>query len=198
MSEVKLLSVAEIARRIDAPESTVHYWKNRFAQHLPSVGRGRQKRFRPEAVEVFAAIASLLADGHPVQEVMQTLAERFPLTPDTAPEPAPSYGNAPSLDMVREMAQTISREVGREMARALAEALRPGAALPDGTGLSDMTGGDAPALPGPDAETVAALQADCTKLKEKIEVMEAELVRLRRDRRELEKYLLDKIEKITT
>lgn len=194
MSEAKLLSVAEIARRIDAPESTVHYWKNRFAQYLPSVGRGRQKRFRPEAVEVFATIAAMLAGGHPVLEVMQTLAERYPLTPDTAPDApreggrdaAPAAGAALDPDTVRE----IARGVGQEIARALAEALRSGVALP--------AEGEPPALPGADAEAVATVQADCDKLKEKIEVVEAELVRLRRDRRDLEKYLLDKIEKITT
>jgi Putative ATPase subunit of terminase (gpP-like). len=76
----RLLSVAEIARKLGVPESTVHYWKNRFAQHLPSSGSGRQKRFRPEAVEVFRVVAEMFSLGHSAQDVMETLGKNFPLT----------------------------------------------------------------------------------------------------------------------
>ena len=43
-----------------------------------------------------------------------------------------------------------------------------------------------------------ALRAENQELKEKLSVMEAEMVRLRKDRREMEKYLLDKIKSVST
>ena len=115
MSEIKLMSVAQIARAIDAPESTVHYWKHRFAQYLPSRGRGRQMRFTGQAVEVFGLIKERMRAGHPAEAIAAELAQNYPLTPDTTPAPIASPAQAPSAD--------LAREIGREMADALAEAL---------------------------------------------------------------------------
>ena len=92
----RLLSVAEIARRLSVPESTVHYWKNRFAQHLPSNGSGRQKRFRPEAVDVFRVIAEMFSLGHSAQDVMDTLAKRLPALGAVGRRPG-RRGHGPAL-----------------------------------------------------------------------------------------------------
>ncbi|HKI80833.1 MAG TPA: MerR family transcriptional regulator, partial [Pseudodesulfovibrio sp.] len=43
-----------------------------------------------------------------------------------------------------------------------------------------------------------ALKAENRELKDKLAVMEAEMIRLRKDRREMEKYLLDKIKSVST
>jgi hypothetical protein len=40
---VELLTVAEIAKRLRLPESTVRYYRNRFNAYVPSVGSGRAK-----------------------------------------------------------------------------------------------------------------------------------------------------------
>lgn len=203
MSEKRLLAVAEIARALDVPESTVHYWKNRFAQYLPSIGEGRQKRFRTEAVEIFGAIAGMLKLGHTAQDVMERLARQYPLTPTSLPDesapaettlPAGVAGGAPAL----KLAAAIGAEIARSIGEGIRSVLAPGS----------LSGEDLAAL-RQDIETTAerigvqgqafeAMRAENEELKRKLEVMEAELVRLRKDRREMEKYLLDKMKSMTT
>ena len=231
----RLLSVAEIARKLGVPESTVHYWKNRFAQHLPSAGVGRQKRFRPQAVEVFRVIAEMFSTGHSAQDVIEALGKSFPLTASvdqTATEPgrgAPRQGardaqspNADMSDMAEtavRMAAVIAKEMGAEIARSIGEGLGRLA-------LGGVQGSGAPALPedssgqsavdtealdaikcamedtcgklDTQADAVARVAAENLELKTKLSVLESELVRLRKDRRELEKYLLDKIKNVST
>ena len=65
MAENRLYSVASIAKLLDVPESTLHYWKNRFDDVLPSIGRGRNKRFRPEALDVFRDIGAMCSPAPP-------------------------------------------------------------------------------------------------------------------------------------
>ena len=234
-SEIRLLSVAEIARRLGVPESTVHYWKNRFAQHLPSQGSGRQKRFRPEAVDVFRVIAEMFSLGHSTQDVMETLGKRFPLTAslDSDPQAAGPFNGtgapfshhdtqdqqnpAALADTALRMAAVMGQEMGAEIARSIAEGLR---GLGQMNGQSSIEGGQSlTALPALDTEQLDAIKSavdqSCTRLdaqsgevarmaeenaelKAKLAVLETELVRLRKDRRDMEKYLLDKIKSIST
>lgn len=234
-SEVRLLSVAEIARRLGVPESTVHYWKNRFAQHLPSQGSGRQKRFRPEAVDVFRVIAEMFSLGHSTQDVMETLGKRFAFsaTLDGDPNAAGSFNgtgtpftqresaqdaHSPALaDTALRMAAAMGQEMGASIARGIAEGLR---GLGQLGGQGSLEGGqNLVALPGLDAGQLDAIKSavdqSCTRLdaqsgevarmasenaelKAKLTVLETELVRLRKDRREMEKYLLDKIKTMAT
>lgn len=237
-SEIRLLSVAEIARKLGVPESTVHYWKNRFAQHLPSQGSGRQKRFRPEAVDVFRVIAEMFSLGHSTQDVMETLGKRFPLsaTLDGDPNAAGTealftqresahghdQAHSPAMaDTALRMAAAMGQEMGASIARGIAEGLRGlGQMSGQMTGQSSIEGGqELVALPGLDAEQLDAIKTavdqSCTRLdaqsgevarmaeennelKAKLAVLETELVRLRKDRREMEKYLLDKIKSMST
>ncbi|MDP3425998.1 MAG: MerR family transcriptional regulator [Humidesulfovibrio sp.] len=234
-SEIRLLSVAEIARRLGVPESTVHYWKNRFAQHLPSQGSGRQKRFRSEAVDVFRVIAEMFSLGHSTQDVMETLGKRFPLTatmdgdPNAVGTGAPfgqreaHYGQdqwgqdqqnpAALADTALRMAAVMGKEMGAEIARSIAEGLRGIGGQPQ------LEGQDLAALPALDFEQLEAIKSavdqsssrldaqsgevarmseENAELKTKLAVLETELVRLRKDRREMEKYLLDKIKSMST
>jgi DNA-binding transcriptional MerR regulator len=57
------LSIREIARRTDLPESTLRYYRNVFAELIPTVGRGRNRRHPEEAVQRFLLIASLFSAG---------------------------------------------------------------------------------------------------------------------------------------
>lgn len=201
MTGKKVLSVAEIARELELPESTVHYWKNRFAQHLPSVGKGRQKRFKPEAVEVFATISRLLKEGHTARDVMDQLSQDYPLQADAMP--AESSGElsvampAGSMEPAMKMAAAIGLEIAKSVGEGIRSVLEPGGAAPD---LSEMREGlEETALRISAAVTeTEALKAENEELKNKMSIMEAELIRLRKDRREMEKYLLDKIKAVTT
>ncbi len=234
--EERLLSVAEIARRLSVPESTVHYWKNRFAQHLPSAGTGRQKRFREGAVEVFRVIAEMFSIGHSAQDVMEALGKRFPLTASLdhhneeaagraqaghrahgGPSGPSSPHSAEAAEAAVRMAAAIAKEVGAEIARSIGEGLRQhlGAIAPIAVGAGQELAA-LPGLPPEELESirsavaatcgrlddhageVARMAAENAELKAKLSVLESELIRLRKDRREMEKYLLDKIKSVST
>ncbi|WP_147819383.1 MerR family transcriptional regulator [Salidesulfovibrio onnuriiensis] len=199
MTGKKLLSVAEIARELELPESTVHYWKNRFAQHLPSVGRGRQKRFKPDAVEVFSVISRMLKEGHTARDVMEHLSQSYPLQADAVPALSESAAMpAAGMDNAMQMASAIGMEIAKSIGEGIRNVLNPEApSAQELTSIRDevqqvmsrITSGH---------DDLESLRTENAELKEKLRIMEAEMVRLRKDRREMEKYLLDKIRTVTT
>lgn len=201
MSGKKVLSVAEIARELELPESTVHYWKNRFAQHLPSIGRGRQKRFKPEALEIFATISRLLKEGHTARDVMEQLSQAYPLQADAMPEDAaiPTTAfNPHSMEPAMKMAAAIGMEIAKSVGEGIRNVLSP--EVVNGQDLGEVKEGlEEAALRITSAmEETHELRRENDVLKEKLRIMEAEMIRLRKDRREMEKYLLDKIKSVTT
>ena len=191
MADSRLYSIAAIAKILDVPESTLHYWKNRFDDVLPSMGNGRNKRFRAEAVEVFREIGGMLGQGMATGDVRAALSRRYPV--NVGGEVVAAGASGPSglagQGVAAGQAETMlamAAAIGSEIARSLAEHL-------------GRAGGPAavPALP---QETVAALReeleqarAEGAALGGKVRVLEAELMRIRKDRRELENYLVDKI-----
>lgn len=82
-AEPRLLTIAELARSLDLPESTTRYYCNRFAAHLPSVGEGRRRRYKPEALEKLQTIAQTMRrdkNAYAVDLVLQNK-EPGPLLP---------------------------------------------------------------------------------------------------------------------
>ena len=201
MTGKKVLSVAEIARELELPESTVHYWKNRFAQHLPSVGRGRQKRFKPEAIEVFSTISRLLKEGHTARDVMDQLSQEFPLQADAMPADgavATMPMNPAVMEPVMKMAAAIGLEIAQSVGDGIRSVLNPESA--GGPDVDEVKQGleDAAQRITCTMEETEQLKSENEALKEKLKIMEAEMIRLRKDRREMEKYLLDKIKSVST
>lgn len=47
---MELMTMAEIAKQSGLPESTVRYYRERFAPYVPAVGEGRGRRYHPEAL----------------------------------------------------------------------------------------------------------------------------------------------------
>lgn len=185
MDQTKLYSIAAVAKLLDVPESTLHYWKNRFDASLPSIGRGRGRRFRPEAVEVFRTIAGLLESGLSAADVRAELARRFPVnvTPEAGPEPLPPTRLSPAED--------LAGRIGIGIAEAVAQRMRELMALPGqtpGRDVQELKDGL-----GAAQARIETLQAENEDLVNKLRVLEAELVRLRKDGRENQKHLLEKI-----
>lgn len=196
MGENRLYSVAAIAKLLDIPESTLHYWKNRFDEVLPSVGRGRNKRYRPEAVEIFRSIAGLFGQGLSAADVRTELVRQYPVNvahaPAASPD-APCESPEPAMPIAAPDAgqgdggavMAMAAGIGTEIARALLAHFHPymtpaTAALPEETVEGLRT-------------ELAAVRGENAAMTEKMRLLETELVRLRKDRRELETYLVDKI-----
>ena len=191
MADSRLYSIAAIAKILDVPESTLHYWKNRFDDVLPSFGTGRGKRYRAEAVAIFRDIGTMLAQGLSAGDVRSELARRYPVNVGSGEAKSPAAplaatvggGTGGTVDAQTMLA--MASAIGAEIARTLAEQLTRGglsgpAALPEAA---------AAAIQG----ELAQARADNAALADKMRVLESELVRLRKDRRELENHLLGKI-----
>jgi DNA-binding transcriptional MerR regulator len=195
VAENRLYSVAAIAKLLDVPESTLHYWKNRFDEVLPSVGRGRSKRFRPEAVEIFRAIGRLLGQGLSAADVRAELIRHYPVnaahapTSETVPRPAVpavSADNGTAVGGDSEAVMAMAAGIGTEIAKALLVQFGRHFQQPQPPALPEES------VEGLRAELAAVRDANVA-MTEKMRLLEAELVRLRKDRRDLESYLVDKI-----
>lgn len=188
MADNRLYSIAAIAKILDVPESTLHYWKNRFEDVLPRYGTGRGRRYRAEAVEVFRDIGALLSQGLSASDVRAELVRRYPVNVEgeaagqTTPLPGQAgAGAAVDGQTLLAVAAAIGSEIARTLAGELSRGVLAGpAALPDAA-VAAIRG------------ELAAARAESAALGDKVRVLEAELVRLRKDRRELETYLLGKI-----
>lgn len=74
----KLMTIAEIAKELDIPESTARYYRDNFIDYVPSVGEGRKKRYRPETVEVLRLIAEGFKRRLTATEIENGLSQMFP------------------------------------------------------------------------------------------------------------------------
>jgi len=83
-----MYTIAEIARRLRIPESTIRYYRDRFPEFVPSVGQGRNRRYPQEAQEALRAIAEAMRSGVPEDIVRDMLRERFPVCVDTQQDTA--------------------------------------------------------------------------------------------------------------
>lgn len=55
--EQALLTISQIAKELQIPESTARYYRDRFINYIPFVGKGRAKKYRPETVDILRFIA---------------------------------------------------------------------------------------------------------------------------------------------
>lgn len=136
-----LLSIADISRHFSLPESTTRYYCKRFAAFIPSVGEGRRRRFRPETLDVIAAILDQMQKSRTAAAVEDILQSRFPrnalAVAQTAPPAAPAgagahpeFFSAAVLQLLER--QTVAMEGISQLMHHFIERL-PLAAAPAGT-----------------------------------------------------------------
>jgi DNA-binding transcriptional MerR regulator len=75
MDNKRTYSIADIARELQRPRSTVAYWIETFSAYLPSVGSGRTKRFKQEALENLKLIMRMKDQSEPNELVEELLRE---------------------------------------------------------------------------------------------------------------------------
>jgi predicted RNase H-like nuclease (RuvC/YqgF family) len=133
---------------------------------------------------------------------MDQLSQEYPLQADAMPAAVPSESgvavSAGSMEPVMKMAAAIGLEIAKSVGEGIRSVLdAENLGSPD---VSEVRKGleDAAARISEAMVETEALKAENRELKEKLAVMEAEMVRLRKDRREMEKYLLDKIKSVST
>jgi len=74
------LTLKEIAKRLGVPESNLRYYRNRIGDFLPSAGKGRRRRYFPEAEEIFRKTIEYVNGGVTLDRVYAIFAENKPLS----------------------------------------------------------------------------------------------------------------------
>ena len=74
---MELLTMAELAKRTNIPESTARYYKNKHEMYFPCEGSGRKKRYRVEAAEVLRIIAEGYNRNATATEINDLLSVQF-------------------------------------------------------------------------------------------------------------------------
>lgn len=115
--EEELLSIKEIARRLEVPESNVRYWRDRFEEYLPVQGQGRKRRYSAKALEIFQLIRDGFQDNHSTEYIAQELARHYPRTMqvtatpserEPVPEPEANTNHVNSVNaLVQSQAKTL-------------------------------------------------------------------------------------------
>ena len=90
----ELLTIQQIAEKLDMPPSTVRYYKNKFKEFMPEVLVGRYAKFKPEAVEIIETIAAATAATKQQQEIKELLAAKFALNIGQSEECEPTAATA--------------------------------------------------------------------------------------------------------
>ena len=135
-----LLSIADISRHFSLPESTTRYYCKRFAAFIPSVGEGRRRRYRPETLEVIAAILEQMRKSRTAASVENALLARFPRNAlaVSKPEPCLTQAEHPVAELLPAAAlrllerQTLPLEGIAQLIHLVIERLpQPGMMLPE-------------------------------------------------------------------
>jgi DNA-binding transcriptional MerR regulator len=76
---VELLTLQEIAARLNMAPSTVRYYKNQYQEFMPGVKAGRFMKYEPEAIEIIKFIAAATAATKQQQDIKELLSAKFAL-----------------------------------------------------------------------------------------------------------------------
>nr|WP_319582733.1 hypothetical protein [uncultured Pseudodesulfovibrio sp.] len=218
------LSVAEIAKRTRIPAPTARRYAALFKDFLGGRKVGRVTKYPEESVVIFERISRLYGDGLVTNEIDDRLRSEFPRTIEVEHTPANAPGF--SGDGIADLASTFNDVLSRvascmevisdqksiierqqedihKLKTAfvlLARSQKRIKQLPAGpVALPEEIFEQTRALEEKDAEIeemALKLTFDTSDIKAKLQILESELVRLRKDRREMERYLQDKIDRL--
>lgn len=116
----KLLTIKEIAQELNIPESTARYYRDKWPEYIPTEGKGRNKRYKPEAVDILRLIAEGLRNGRSATEIENELSLKYKAILDIEPEPQQlPQQRSSSLELYRQDIE--SRQELAEAIKALVE-----------------------------------------------------------------------------
>ena len=73
----KMLSVSELSKITEIPESTVRRYISKFEAYFQYDARGKGKKYHPESVKVLKRIAALYSEDYQAHEIESVLATQF-------------------------------------------------------------------------------------------------------------------------
>lgn len=219
---MNLLSVAEISRVTRIPAPTARRYASLFKDFLSGKKLGRVTRYPEESIQVFNRISQLYSEGRVTHEIEDILRSEMPRTIDvdaadgekalttvSGSEITQAFSEvmdrvASCMEIIADQKNIIERqqEDVQKLKTAfvmLARSQKRLKALPSPCELPQDISVMTRRLEEKDQELeemTMSLSLDTTDIKVKLQTLESELVRLRKDRREMEKYLQDKIDRL--
>lgn len=175
-----LLTIAELAKRFDLPESTARFYCKRFRAFLPHVGAGKRRRYLPETLEVFSVLLAEMEERKNASAVEAALEDRFPRQEGVAP--ADGSMDAPAAAQPQALAQLMRTQSKalQDIAQALSR-------------LAPM--GQAAASPGQSPQAMQDPEA-VQRLETRIAELELEVANLRRLQDESERIHQQDLEQL--
>lgn len=105
----RLMTLKEIAKQLDVPESSLRKYREIFSEFIPSVGSGRSRRYRADATEVLKDIRHLREELHmPWDAITGHLAEKYPI--DATPKDAKPRAAQTSMRLDSEQVEIAHRQ----------------------------------------------------------------------------------------
>jgi hypothetical protein len=218
------LSVAEIAKRTRIPAPTARRYAALFKDFLGGRKVGRVTKYPEESAVIFERISRLYGEGLVTNEIDDRLRSEFPRTIEVEHSPATMQGGSSEgfpelaatfndvlsrvtscMEVIADQKSIIERQQEdiHKLKTAfvlLARSQKRIKQLPSGQlALPEEFKEQTRALEEKDAEIeemALKLTFDTSDIKAKLQILESELVRLRKDRREMEKFLQDKIDRL--
>jgi DNA-binding transcriptional MerR regulator len=114
----ELLSLVEISKQLDIPYPTLARYASQYTDRIPHQGKGRGRRFPPEAIDVFRQIRKESRPGRPPKAKKQQVVSPAPAAPRKAAEASVPRKAAPAPRRAVEV-PTGSADVG-QLARRIA------------------------------------------------------------------------------
>ncbi|KAB1440841.1 hypothetical protein [Pseudodesulfovibrio senegalensis] len=220
---MNMLTVADIAKQTRIPAPTARRYASLFKDFLDGRKVGRVTRYPESSVVVFERISALYAEGRVTNEIEEILHSEMSRTIDVdhvAPVAQADMTSelagvfkgmmgkvADCMEVIADQKSMIERQ-NEDIQRLktafvmLARSQKKLKELPQSSGVGAVAEelvSKTRELEQKDVELeemALGLSFDTSDIKVKLQILENELVRLRKDRREMEKYLQDKIERL--
>ncbi|WP_419786207.1 hypothetical protein [Pseudodesulfovibrio sp.] len=217
------LSVAEIAKLTRIPAPTARRYASLFKDFLNGRKMGRITKYPEDCVVIFEKISRMYSDGKVTAEIEDALRREYTRTIEVEHQAdAPARGGemftelagvfngvmgkvASCMEVIADQKSIIERQQDdiQKLKTAFVLLARSQKKMKQLPGESDIIPEEivrqTQALERKDAEIeemALKLSFDTSDIKAKLQILESELVRLRKDRREMEKFLQDKIDRL--
>ena len=96
---MELLSIADISKKLNIPQSNLRYYRDKYLDYIPYVGTGKKRRYKAEAIEVFSRIAILTTEGKTANDIAILLSAENTKTIDIINETATTTTTTPQIDI---------------------------------------------------------------------------------------------------
>ena len=73
----KLYTIKELSSILDVPESTLRYYRDRFEEFIPVVGKGRKRRYKKESIEIFKQIIKGYEEDLTTKQIRNNLLKKL-------------------------------------------------------------------------------------------------------------------------